>query len=271
MTQNCNSFYGVKSGDGCYDIANDNGISLSDFYAYNPTVGSDCSKLYPDTYLCVGVAQSCTIDMTFKTAHSTEWGENVWVVGSLPELGEWDVSKALMLTGSSEADSTTNWEGSVKLPAGVHVSYKFVKLQTDGTPAWEEDSNRDFDTSSCGGPDLQEGGKWHDGSPSCIAVDVVFETRTRRSYGEAVYLVGSIPSLGQWSAGNAVALSADSYTESDPFWKGTVNLRTGQDVEYKFIKMDRDGGFTWEADPNRQLTVPTDCGTVPVQGGQWHT
>jgi LysM repeat protein len=270
LTKNCNVFYHVKSGDGCYDIANDNGISLDEFYTYNPAVGKDCSKLYPDTYVCVSVAQSCMVSVSFKTTYSTEWGESVWVVGSLPELGEWDTSNALMLTGSSGADSTTNWEVSADLPSDTHVSYKFIKLQTDGTPVWEEGSNREFDTSSCGGPKLQEGGKWQDGSPSCTAVEVVFQTQARTSYGEAVYVVGSVPSLGQWSASGAVSLSADEYSESNPVWKGTITLAVGQDVEYKFIKIGLDGTFTWEADPNRQLTVPADCSTVATQGGQWH-
>lgn len=55
MVENCNKFYKVKSGDGCYDIAAGNDISLDVFYSFNPTVGNDCSKLFPDYYVCVGV------------------------------------------------------------------------------------------------------------------------------------------------------------------------------------------------------------------------
>ncbi|GAB0145625.1 hypothetical protein EsHS_00006051 [Epichloe bromicola] len=55
MVENCNKFYKVKSGDGCYDIAAANEISLDVFYSFNPTVGNDCSKLFLDYYVCVGV------------------------------------------------------------------------------------------------------------------------------------------------------------------------------------------------------------------------
>lgn len=55
MVENCNKFYKVKSGDGCYDIAAGNDISLDAFYSFNPTVGNDCSKLFLDYYVCVGV------------------------------------------------------------------------------------------------------------------------------------------------------------------------------------------------------------------------
>lgn len=228
LAKNCNEFYRVESGDGCYDIANDHSIPLDDFYDYNLAVGNDCSKLYPDTYVCISVTQSCTVSVSFKTTHSTEWGESIWVVGSLPELGVWDTSKALMLTGSSGADSTTNWEVSADLPSDMHVSYKFIKLQTDGTPVWEERSNREFDTSSCSGPKIQEGGKWQTGSPSCITIDVVFETQALTSYSEAVYVLGSVLSLGQWSANAAVALSAAEYSDSNLSGKALSIWRSGK-------------------------------------------
>jgi len=101
---------------------------------------------------------------------------------SVPELGSWNVTKALMLTGSSGADISTNWQGTAKILSGTQVSYKFIKLQTDGTPVWEDDPNRDFQTpSTCGrsttgsSSSMQEGGKWHDGTvvaPACTSVDV---------------------------------------------------------------------------------------------------
>jgi hypothetical protein len=58
LASDCSDFYMVKKGDGCYDIANNNGISLDDFYSYNPSIGADCSQLYPDYYVCVGVSSS---------------------------------------------------------------------------------------------------------------------------------------------------------------------------------------------------------------------
>ena len=271
ISKNCVIFYDVKSGDGCYDIANDHGITLDDFYSYNPAVGNDCSKLYPDNYVCVGVAdESCSIDVTFKTTYSTQWGDTVCVVGSWTD---WSLDKALMLTGSSGADGSTIWQATTSLPGNTQYSYKFVNLQADGTPIWEDDPNRDFSTSSCGGSTAQQGGSWHGGaaspSPTCSNVDVIFEVTERTAFGEAVYVIGSDPKLGSWSTNEAVALAADEYTEANPLWKGTISLPTSADVQYKFIKIGTDGTFTWEADPNRQLTVPSDCATSPVQSGTW--
>ncbi|KAL1869674.1 hypothetical protein Daus18300_005529 [Diaporthe australafricana] len=53
MASNCDKFYDVGSGDGCWGISSSYGIALSDFYGWNPGVSS-CSALYPGYYVCVG-------------------------------------------------------------------------------------------------------------------------------------------------------------------------------------------------------------------------
>ncbi|KAK6358806.1 hypothetical protein TWF730_008125 [Orbilia blumenaviensis] len=58
MTTNCNKFYFVKSGDGCDPIARQFGITLANFYAWNPAIKNDCSGLWPDIYVCVGLIGS---------------------------------------------------------------------------------------------------------------------------------------------------------------------------------------------------------------------
>ena len=55
MVANCIKFYLVQSGDGCPGIADGNGISLAQFYSWNPTVGSTCTKLIADDYVCVSI------------------------------------------------------------------------------------------------------------------------------------------------------------------------------------------------------------------------
>lgn len=64
MVTNCNKFYLVKSGDGCWAISNDNGISTDQFAAWNPSVGVDCKGLFPNNYVCVGVVGSTTTKPT---------------------------------------------------------------------------------------------------------------------------------------------------------------------------------------------------------------
>jgi alpha-amylase len=169
-----------------------------------------------------------------------------------------------MLAGSAAQD-TTAWKGSAALPPSVGVGFKFIKLGIDGTPLWEEEPNRGFDTPECGQPGLTVGGQWHNAVVTCDAVTVSFEVESTTEYGENMYVVGSIPSLGDWVADNAIALSPDTY----PIWTAAITIPAGQEVDYKFIKLHTDGSFAWEADPNRAFTAPTDCSADSVQGGKW--
>lgn len=61
---NCNSFHLVVSGDTCPDIASHNGISLDNFYSWNPAVGSDCTRLLVGDYVCVGIIGGTTVKPT---------------------------------------------------------------------------------------------------------------------------------------------------------------------------------------------------------------
>jgi hypothetical protein len=60
MTTSCNRFRLVVDGDQCGTIATEAGVSLSDFYLWNPTVGSSCGSLWAGYYLCIGVIGGST-------------------------------------------------------------------------------------------------------------------------------------------------------------------------------------------------------------------
>ncbi|KAG9199588.1 hypothetical protein G6514_008350 [Epicoccum nigrum] len=55
MVDNCDAFYFVKPDEYCTDIAKKNSISLSQFYAWNPKVGTSCGGLWPEVYVCVSI------------------------------------------------------------------------------------------------------------------------------------------------------------------------------------------------------------------------
>jgi LysM repeat protein len=77
MTGNCNGFYLVRSGDGCFDIAAAAGIALNDFYSWNPAVRSDCSGLQPNFYVCtrlIGTPTTTTRGNGVATPTPTQTG-----------------------------------------------------------------------------------------------------------------------------------------------------------------------------------------------------
>ena len=75
MVKNCDAFHKVVANDGCAAIASKYGISLSQFYTWNPAVGNTCASLWLDTYVCVsiiGVGPSPTPTTTLKTTTTTK-------------------------------------------------------------------------------------------------------------------------------------------------------------------------------------------------------
>ncbi|KAL4865525.1 hypothetical protein BDV12DRAFT_200057 [Aspergillus spectabilis] len=68
---NCNNYHYVEEGDGCYDEATEYGVSLDDFYTWNPGVGDDCSTLQLGYYICVAVSGSTGPSTTTNKSSST--------------------------------------------------------------------------------------------------------------------------------------------------------------------------------------------------------
>jgi len=83
-------------------------------------------------------------------------------------------------------------------------------------------------------------------------VSVIFNEDVTTTFGENVFVVGSLPQLGNWDLSNAIPLDATNY----PVWGATVYLPPNTEFEYKFIRKETDGSIVWESDPNRQDTTP---------------
>ncbi|EJD41855.1 hypothetical protein AURDEDRAFT_115297 [Auricularia subglabra TFB-10046 SS5] len=75
-------------------------------------------------------------DVTFEIAgHAlTTWGDHIYVVGDIPELGSWDPDRAIKLSSAKYP----LWTAAVVLPADTTFEYKYIR-KTPGQPvAWEE-------------------------------------------------------------------------------------------------------------------------------------
>ncbi|WP_335991820.1 carbohydrate-binding module family 20 domain-containing protein [Glycomyces sp. MUSA5-2] len=75
---------------------------------------------------------------------------------------------------------------------------------------------------------------------------------TGTSVGDEVYIVGSIPQLGNWTPIASAHLSGTGY----PYWKGTVSVPAGTTFQYKYVIVRSNGSLTWESIGNRTATVP---------------
>lgn len=85
------------------------------------------------------------VQVIFKVNAATTLGQNVHVVGNIPELGGWDPAKA------PEAMMNPNypqWFLPVSVPKATQLEFKFIKKDSNGAVVWEGGSNRIFTSPS---------------------------------------------------------------------------------------------------------------------------
>jgi predicted alpha/beta superfamily hydrolase len=92
---------------------------------------------------------------------------------------------------------------------------------------------------------------------------VTFAITTNTSYGQSVFVVGSISQLGNWAPTNAIKLVPSNCTSSNCLWSITIGLPEGVTYEYKFIKRDdcamclsNNANVVWEPGANRTGSTP---------------
>ncbi|KAF2437500.1 carbohydrate-binding module family 20 protein [Karstenula rhodostoma CBS 690.94] len=118
-----------------------------------PTWGEKSNNVPPTT--CTA-PPSCNVQVTFNERATTTFGENVFIVGQLTQLGNWDPNSAIPLSASKYTSSDPLWYATVSLPSSTSFAYKYIRKTSSGTVVWESDPNRSYTTSSgCGSTSTQ--------------------------------------------------------------------------------------------------------------------
>jgi alpha-amylase len=91
-----------------------------------------------------GSGNPSTVQVTFNSNTTTFFGQNVFVVGSIPALGSWDPASAIPLSSANYPV----WSTIATLPASTSFQYKYIKKNPDGSITWESDPNRSASTGT---------------------------------------------------------------------------------------------------------------------------
>lgn len=86
-----------------------------------------------------------TVAVTFNVNATTYWGQNVFVVGNIPQLGNWNPAQAVPLS----AANYPIWSGTVNLPSNTTIEYKYIKRDGNNV-VWECCNNRVLTTPGSG-------------------------------------------------------------------------------------------------------------------------
>lgn len=83
------------------------------------------------------------VKTTFVATYSaTAAGQNVYVVGSIAELGSWKPSAAVLLHSDDTSVAWASYTAAVNIAAGTSFEYKYIVQDADGRETWECCENR---------------------------------------------------------------------------------------------------------------------------------
>ncbi|MFC8720307.1 carbohydrate-binding module family 20 domain-containing protein, partial [Kitasatospora sp. NPDC057198] len=173
-----------------------------------------------------------TVTETFNENKTTVTGQNVYLVGSIAQLGNWNPNAAVALSPAAYPV----WSGSLQLPANTAFEYKYIVKDASGNVTWESGANHSANTGATGGI-LNDswGGAGNTGSTGQVTVN--FSENRTTVYGQNVYLIGSTAQLGSWNPAAALPMSSASY----PKWTLSLTMAANTAFEYKYIVKDASG------------------------------
>jgi hypothetical protein len=80
----------------------------------------------------------CKVDFEIDHGDFTFWGQDIYVVGDVAELGKWNPQSATKLDGSQ----WPTWRGSVVMPQGESAQWKAIAISSyDRSVVWETGEN----------------------------------------------------------------------------------------------------------------------------------
>lgn len=108
------------------------------------------AAIHADARLDATTPPPTTVAVTFNEAADTNFGQNVFVVGSIAALGTWNTASAIPMTRISGSGTRGTWQATVALPATTALEYKFIIKDGAGTVTWETGANRTLTTGASG-------------------------------------------------------------------------------------------------------------------------
>jgi glucoamylase len=126
----------------------------------------DTRKITPPPAVCAGTSTpgvyapataagapnqtvTCTVSINFNVNATTYFGENIYLIGNITDLGAWDINNAQPMNPGRYSSTRPLWYGDIPLPAGQVVSYQYVRQENCNRPYIYETINRTITVPAC--------------------------------------------------------------------------------------------------------------------------
>ena len=159
----CNVINGTKNGTstGCTgdSVTVDASGNASVTVPANNSGANPAVAIYTGQKVTTTNTGTCAVTFTIANAN-TVVGQNLRVVGSVTGLGSWAPASGFALTIQGSG-ANVPWSGTVNLPAGTAIQYKYVKWN-GSTAVWESNQtttsgNREFTSCASGSQARSDG------------------------------------------------------------------------------------------------------------------
>lgn len=132
----------LPAGDYC-DVQSGKGVTVDGSGRFTATLGADTAlALHVNARNCDGGTvpdpDPVTSGVSFAVNATTSWGQNVYMTGNRPELGNWNPGSTLKL----DPAAYLVWKLDVELPEGTSFEYKYIRKDESGKVTWESGANR---------------------------------------------------------------------------------------------------------------------------------
>ncbi len=213
--------------------------------------------------------------ITFQVNYRTEWGESLFLTGSIAVLGEGNPVLAVPMTLSGEQ----TWSVDIEIPDSVtEFDYGYIVRHDNGSVKREWGKPRRFEYESGSSLfhilDRWQDQPWDKPYYSAAFTDCICHRDGREAAvipasgmltlsvdapmvgaDEVVAVSGEAQAMGAWEPSKALRMSDAAY----PVWKVNIPvdaLETG--MEYKFLIVKKSTGdvVAWEGRDNRILNIP---------------
>lgn len=211
----------------------------------------------------------------FNIEYNTQWGENLFITGSSPSLGNYDINKALPLVCTAPG----KWEGEINcnLTKERVVSYRyFVKGANGihyeagkGRAIALNSSTKAIDTfdqwqgNSVDAPFLSApfsevffaDNNWHYTQTHIHTNELILRVAVPNvPKGGQVLICGAPEKLGAWDPSQAKPLRRMENLKWERSFE--ITKEDGTEWEFKFLIKMPDGSLIWENRYNRTLSLP---------------
>lgn len=214
--------------------------------------------------------------ITFHINFHTVWGQRLYVVGNIPELGSWESAIAKPMTHVGNGDWVLDleirhvpesleyryllnaddqllfeeWERNhvLRLDAGVpaYALFDTWQVKPEHVAFYSSAFTKGFFARSGHAPKRVSQGR--------KLILKVFAPCVERHHELAI--LGDVPSLGSWEVGRAIRMDDSAFPE----WSVELDAELiGSRFEYKFLVIDRTTGevVRWETGENRVCDLPS--------------